>query len=77
MKRTTTRTAYITNRRHGYGHIMHKRAKALRVTVDAFKNSFDEEAPLSTMQTWKSPATCRHFTTACLGATGIPPNITV
>lgn len=29
---------------------MHRRAKALRVTGDAFKDSYDENPPLSTMQ---------------------------
>lgn len=53
MKRTTTRTACITRLRCGCGSSqMHRRAKALRVKgYDAFKDSYDENTPLSTMQT--------------------------
>lgn len=52
-KRTMIRTACITRWRCGVGSShMHRRAKALRVKGDdAFRNSYDEDTPLTTMQT--------------------------
>lgn len=48
MKRTMIRTACITRWRCGYGWShMHRRAMALRVKGNAFKDSYDEKTPIS------------------------------